>query len=135
MIGLITWLGPAALILLLGLPFLVTGVQSDNPAWLAISSMTGLVVLSPFVGIFAVPAALLLGVWAMRLGIAGWGSALVASVFLPFALGAFYMLLDPTAAAVVAVLILAPIVMLHAAFLWCATRWICPDALLPKAIA
>lgn len=130
LIGLITWLGPAALILLLGLPFLVAGVFNDNTIWQAITSMTGLVVLSPFFGIFAVPVALLLGAWAMRFGIAGWVSAFVASAMLPTALGVMYQVLDPTAAAIVPMLILTPIVMLHAAFLWCATRWLCPDALL-----
>lgn len=130
LIGLITLLGPAALLILLGLPFLVVGTQSDNPVWAGIGTVAGLGVLSPFIGIYAVPFAMLFGAWAMRFGVAGWASALVVSALLPPALGAIYQVLDPTAAAFAPMVLLTPIVMLHAAFLWCATRWLCPDALL-----
>ncbi len=129
-IGLTALLGPAAIMLAVGLPFLLLGAQTEIPAFQVIGSFSGLAVLAPFVGIYAVPAALLLGAWAMRLGFAGWAVALLASVFLPLAIGLIYQLLDPTAAAIGAMLILSPIVALHALVLWCATRWIAPDTLL-----
>ena len=128
-IGLATLIGPAAILMLVGLPFLLIGVQTDNAVLLAIGSTTGLAVMSPFFGIFAVPIALLSGAWAMRFGVAGWGIALLASCCLPVGIGALFQWFDPTTTAIRAMLLLTPIVVLHAAVLWCATRWICPDAL------
>lgn len=128
-IGLITLLGPAVVMVLICLPFLLAGTRSENEVWMTIGSFIGLAAMSPFVGIYAVPIALLLGAWAMRFGMAGWGVVVLVTGLLPTALGVIFQLLDPTAAAVGAMLILTPIVMLHGAIMWCATRWICPDAL------
>ncbi len=132
-IGLATLLGPAAIMLAIGLPFLLLGAQLEIPAFQAVGSFAGLAFMALFAGIYAVPLALLLGAWAMRLGVAGWGAALLAAFFLPLGIGLIYQLLDPTAAAIGAMLILSPIVALHAIVLWCATRWIAPDALLEPA--
>ncbi|MEX3014591.1 hypothetical protein [Gymnodinialimonas hymeniacidonis] len=132
-ISLITLLGPAAVMLALGLPFLLLSAQLENPALQVLGSFAGLAVMAPFVGLYAVPLALLIGAWAMRIGLAGRGVALLASVILPLGIGVIYQLLDPTAAAIGAMLILSPVVALHAMALWCATRWIAPDTLIAPA--
>lgn len=134
-IGLITLVAPAAVMAVIGLPFLVLGSYTNNETLLALGSFTGLAVMSPFIGIYAVPVALLLGAWAMRFGIAGWGVAVLVTGLFPTAIGILFQLLDPTAAAVGAMLILTPVVVLHGVVLWCATRWICPDALLSPPTA
>lgn len=134
-IGFVTLLGPAVVVILICLPLLLLGTRSDNEVWMVIGSFAGLAVMSPFVGIYAVPIALLLGAWAMRFGMAGWGIAVLVAALLPIGLGVIFQLLDPTSAAIGAMLILAPVVMLHGVILWCATRWICPDALLTSQTA
>ncbi len=129
-IGIVTWLGPAIIGLVLILPFLMTGAEPEAAIAQVILSMGGLLVLAPMVGFFAVPIALLAGAWFMRFGLAGWTVPLLVTLFGPVILGLLYQALDPTAAAIGAMLLLSPIIILHAVALWIATRLFCPAALL-----
>lgn len=129
-IGIVTWLAPAMIGLVLLLPFLLTFDTPENGIAQAALSLAGLLAISPMVGLFAVPIALLLGAWFMRFGLAGWTVPLLVTMFGPVLLGLLYQALDPTAAAVGAMLLLSPIIILHAVALWIATRLFCPAALI-----
>ncbi|PWK60701.1 hypothetical protein [Roseicyclus mahoneyensis] len=134
LIGLITWLAPAlvggSMILLITVLGMTT---SPEPVAGVIGAYGGMLVLAPFVGIFVVPAALVVGMWALRLGVAGWASALIAGTGVPLAVAGLIDWSDQTAAAVMAVIALTPVIVLHVLVLWSATRWLCPDALIPPA--
>jgi hypothetical protein len=129
-IGLVTWLAPALVGLVLMLPFLLTGATPESVIAEGVLSLAGLLAISPMVGIFAVPFALLFGAWFMRFGLAGWVMPLLVTMFGPLVVGLLYQALDPTAAAVGAMLLLSPIIILHAVALWVATRLFCPAALI-----
>ena len=105
-------------------------VQSDGPVMFEVMVMAGsLLLFAPVYGMLAVPLALLLGAWAMRFGVAGWVVAIATSLVMPGAIGAVYQALDPTSAAIGSMLLLTPVVTVHAVLLWIATRWLAPDAL------
>ncbi len=130
-IALITWLVPP----LLGVVsvFLGSLLDQGDPqgVLLGILAMGSLLLFAPFYGLMAVPLALLLGAWAMQFGFAGWTVAVGTSAVLPVLIGALYQALDPTAAAMGAMLVLTPLVVIHAVILWLATRLIAPQSLLP----
>lgn len=130
-VGLITWLMPS-LVGALIIAATAVGFEAsnfDNP-WTIMATVGGIMLLAPLYGIFLVPVGLLLGAWAMRFGLAGWGVALLASVCLPMAVGWSLSLGDPMAETWTAGLVFIPIVAVHAAAMWGATRWLCPQALL-----
>jgi hypothetical protein len=129
-IGLITWIVPPILMIVLGLPFIFIGEAVGNQNLQGIGVISGLGIAALGVGIFAVPVALLLGAWFLRFGYAGWGAALAAGCVLPTGFGVIFQILDPTTAAIGPMLLFTPIVLLHAAVLWAATRHFCPAALL-----
>lgn len=129
-IGLITWLAPS---LIGGLIIAATAVgfepnNFDNP-WTILATIGGIMLLAPLYGIFFVPLGLLLGAWAMRFGLAGWGVALLASVGLPMAVGLYFAMGDPSLEGWTAGFVFTPIVVVHAAAMWISTRLICPEAL------
>ena len=128
-IGVITWLAPMALgIALIVVSFAIGG--SDPGAFLSGVQVIGsLLLFAPFVGVIAVPFALLIGSWVMRIGWAGSGTAFLTSLFLPGILGGILPVFDPTSAAIGAMLALTPAVVFHAIVLWSATKMLCPLAL------
>lgn len=128
-VGLSTIIVPPILLIALGLPFYFVGTAFENETVQAFSAFMGLGFVAPFVSIFATPFALLLGAWAMRFGYAGWAVALLAGFLLPIMIGALSQALDPSTQAIGAMVLLSPIVLLHAAVLWVATRLFCPSAL------
>lgn len=94
-----------------------------------------LVAYSPFVSFIAVPIALLLGAFALRIGFAGWGVALCTALMRSALLGFGAMRGVWSSDSVTATSMLAMISNFHAAAMWIATRRICPDALLPDETA
>lgn len=132
-IGILTLLVPAivgGLIIVWAAPWY--DVNDFDTPWAVVSAAGGLLLLAPLYGIMLVPLGLLLGAWAMRFGVAGWVSALLATSVLPVAIGAVYQWMDPTTEAVGAMAILAPVAMVHAIVMWISTRLIAPEALLEE---
>lgn len=126
----ITWLAPALIGgvwigIFFGLSHVVLPAQE---ALESIGTVGSLLLLSPLVSFYILPFALLAAGWAMRLG---WGGSLVAALgglVLPGLLGMLYQLWDPTAAAIGAMLVLTPVVFVHAMVLWLTCRMLVPEA-------
>lgn len=131
LVALSTWLAPAALGILLILPALLIPTLQDADGPLAMIAVSGsLLLFAPVYGVVLVPVGLLLGAWAMRFGLAGWAIALGTSICLPLAIGAVFQWADPTTDAHGAFLVMTPVAVVHAAIMWCTTRYLCPEALL-----
>lgn len=133
LVGLFTWLAPALLGLMLVILFSAVMPTHDFDSPLAVIVGAGaLLIFAPVYGVVLVPLGLLVGAWAMRFGIAGWGMAALVSVALPLGIGALVQWADATSAALGALIVLTPPVFFHAFAMWCATRYLCPDALFDR---
>ena len=111
--------------LLLGLSHLIAAAENALAPFGALGS---LLLLSPLASFYVLPFALLTTGWAMRLGWGGSGVAALGGLVLPVAFGAAYQALEPTAAAVGAMAVLTPLVLVHAVILWLACRFLVPEA-------
>jgi hypothetical protein len=133
LIGLATWLLPA----LLGGVLVVAGTLlpgSEGPGDSVgeiIMGLGGLLLFAPLYGIMAVPAALIVGTIALRVGYAGWSIALGLPLLVAALLCVLILASGSPASELIVVWVLGGIVLIHALTLWVSTRLIAPDALLP----
>lgn len=104
-----------------------------SPAVDVALAFSALLAVSIFYGIVLVPAGLLIGALAMRVGFAGWIVAIGLSLVLPLGLGGLVRLSDPTSSAFGIMSIISPISGFYGLTMWVATRLICPRALLGGA--
>lgn len=136
LVGLFTWLAPVVVGgILVGVSAILMPNLNGEAPWVVFPVAGGLMMLAPLYGIILVPLGLLLGAWAMRFGWAGWGIAAVASVALPLVIEAVRYWANPTGEDIGALLIMIPVVVVHAAMMWIATRYLCPESLLPASAA
>lgn len=134
-VGLVTWLAPALVgLVLLGITVpLAPAMDFDSP-WFLLTVLPATLLMSPIYGLLLVPLGLLIGGWAMRFGVAGWGMAALASFGLPLMIEGVRYLANPTGDDIGATLIFIPVVFLHAVMMWVATRFWCPRALLEEQV-
>lgn len=135
LVGLVTWLTPALVgVLFLGVTVLLPPTADFDSPWAIVGIAAGFLLFSPIYGVVLVPLGLLLGAWAMRLGYAGWTSAVGSAILIPVGGGALFYLINPQTEGIGIGLIIAPVVLVHALAMWSATRYFCPKSLMdPEA--
>lgn len=103
--------------------------QSVRDGALAIA---GVLLFAPFLTLWLAPIGLLIGAVALRLGLAGWGTAILAS-FLPAALMFAPVIATSDFEPVLLYGIIgAPLFAWHALAMWWITRWRKPAAFAPR---
>ncbi len=91
-----------------------------------------LFVASPIFSIIALPVGIMMGLFALRRGIAGLGFAIFAAA-LPFLAIAFLALIIPPASEFPLIMLaMAPFSMTYGAVMWFALRWRRPSALIER---